>query len=216
MRERTVCLASSIRTFCRTRGQKLRTSSLQFLREERGEVGPVGYLLALIPALIFILFAFDLGLRKGTRLAVEYAAYCAARAAAVQLPRGEEERGGAVASQDEIENVRRAAAACLASVSRKRTALSGQLNPFRSVIDGIPLPFVTGAAINGLVERTIPNVSVRFVDGASGSRDRFAADEVVTVEVTYSDPMTVPLSPFNWLPRRPLVARAQAMLQTVR
>ena len=55
----------------------------QLFADEQGEIDPGSYLLAVIVALWFILFAFDLGLRKAARVTVEYAAFCAARAAAV-------------------------------------------------------------------------------------------------------------------------------------
>src|SRR5579883_3159759 len=86
----------------------------RFARDDRGEVAPASYLITLMTTLMLVFFTLDLGLRKGARLAVEYAAFCAARAAATRLP--SPDGSGCVRADQEV---RHAAAACLAAVVSK-------------------------------------------------------------------------------------------------
>lgn len=90
----------------------------RFLSEQSGEVAPVTYLATLPIALAFIFFSLDVGLRKGARLAVEYAAFCAARSAAVYTTSS---------CADAVPQARHAAATCLAAVVSKRDVTSPEL-----------------------------------------------------------------------------------------
>jgi hypothetical protein len=174
-----------------------------WLRDEQGEVSPVSYLLALIFSLIMIFFAIDLGIRSGTRVAVEYAAYCAARAAATQVPRSD--ASGACWDDTEKQEVEKAAAACVVAVAPKQ-GLSMSAQP----LFYLPGPF---NPITSLVQRTLRrnDISVSF------GKKCFGHNEAIDVTVTYRDRMQVPLSPLNWMRRGPLemTAHAAAMLQTV-
>jgi hypothetical protein len=175
-----------------------------FLRDERGEVGPVTYLFALVPALIMIFFAYDVGISKGARLGVEYAAFCAARAAAVQIPKGQEKTGGARLDGNELDEIKHAAAACLSSVAKK-TYVFGRLD----------FPGVLGPLIN----RTKGKITELEIQNASGQRaSSFGHNAVVQVKVTYRHDMYIPLSPLAWGNNRPIdiSATAQAMLYTTK
>ena len=61
-------------------------SLIRFWTDERGEMAPASYLIMVPMAMAFIFFTIDLGIRKGIQLGVEYAAFCAARAAAASRP----------------------------------------------------------------------------------------------------------------------------------
>lgn len=152
------------------RGLRLRARLSGFLREERGEVAPATYLITLPIALMFLFFALDLGLRKGARLAVEYAAFCAARSAAVYMPDPE---GGCRSATSEA---RHAAAACLASVVSKR---------------GVGSPASAGA-LHTLVARAEQQISVQLSGGCSHNG-------TVTARVSYQYGPQLPLSPLGSL-----------------
>lgn len=176
----------------------------RFVRDERGELAPASYLIGVILALIIIFFTFDLGLRKGARLAVEYAAYCGARAAATQLPVTEKE--GACLSAEEKKAIATATHACLAAVVSKRGTL------------GIGLPG-TGAFAT-LIDRASSQTQLRIL-GPSGELnvdDCVGHNDEVTVEVTFEHKIPVPLSPFFWGSdgHTVMVAQASTMLHTVK
>lgn len=197
-------VCQQVRSLRRPQGRWAPPAALRrFLHGTRGEASPVSYLLALIFSLIFLFFTVDLGLRSGTRVGVEYAAYCAARAAATQLPRQQERGGGACVDGDEKKEVERAAAACLTAVAPK----SG-LSIRDDALVGLPGPLND---INRLVNRTMGDVAVTFDKQCYGHND------LVKVSLVYRDRMAVPLSPLNWVRQGPLVmtAHAQAMLHTV-
>lgn len=170
----------------------------RFLDEDRGDIAPVTYLMALVPALIFVFFAFDVGISKGTRVGVEYAAFCAARAAATQIP--QEDRQGACVSSSERDAIRRAAAACLAAVVKKNNAL----------------PLELPGAITPMIDRAEDRTQIEIQDQNGNPKNCFGHNEVVQVEVTYKHDMSFPLSPLGWGGHRPIriVASAQAMLHT--
>lgn len=183
----------------------------QFWQDDAGESTPLSYLLALMFSLFFILFAFDLGLRKGTRAAVEYAAFCAARTAAVQIPiHDEKKRGGCI--DDARGAMVEAASACLTSVASKRgISMTDQ--------DVVWIPGFS--PVDRLIARLAGqvSVSVRRQGAASGSGETcFPHNAVVDVEVSYTDTSRIPLSPLSWISSGPLVysASAPAMLHTVR
>lgn len=172
------------RTLARAIG-RLRLGAGVFLREQRGEVAPATYLVTLPIALMLIFFALDLGLRKGARLAVEYAAFCAARSAAVYMPNPE---GGCRSATSEA---RRAAAACLASVVSKR---------------GVGSPASAGS-VHTLVARAEKQISVQLSGGC-------VHNGAVTARVSYQYGPELPLSPLSG-GGLTITASAQAMLQTV-
>jgi hypothetical protein len=158
------------------------------LREEHGEVGAGTYLLALMVALWFMFFALDLGLRKGAQLSTEYAAFCAARAAAVHF----NTYSGGKASCDAdaaAQAALRAAAACMSGVVSKK---------------GIPDPTSRGA-VSLLVDRAQQQIRVTLSDGCSGKSDS------VTAEVYYTHRLLIPLSPLSSGPVV-MVARAQHLI----
>lgn len=143
--------------------------------DERGEIDPGSYLLALIVSLWFILFAFDLGLRKAARVTVEYAAFCAARAAAVNY----NTYSGGLATCSSVtaqQAATRAAAACLAGVIGK----SGTPDPSRA------------GAITALIDRAQKQVTVTL------DADCNPAPTVVTATVNYNYTQRVPLSPLTY------------------
>lgn len=143
--------------------------------DERGEIDPGSYLLALIVSLWFILFAFDLGLRKAARVTVEYAAFCAARAAAVNYNTysGGQATCSAINAQLAAS---RAAAACMAGVVGK---------------SGTPDPTRIGA-ITALIDRAQKQVTVTL------NADCNPAPTVVTATVSYVYTQRVPLSPLTY------------------
>lgn len=197
-------LCEQVQSVPRAAGRRAISVKLRrFLADSQGEASPVSYLLALIFSLIFLFFTVDLGLRSGTRLGVEYAAYCAARAAATQLPRQQERGEGACVDGDEKKEVERAAAACLSSVAPKNG-----LRIRDDALVGLPGPLND---INRLVSRTLKDVEVKF------DKQCYRHNELVKVSLSYRDRMAVPLSPLNWVRRGPLVmtAQSQAMLHTV-
>jgi hypothetical protein len=159
----------------------------QFFRQEGGEVAPASYLITLPVALMLIFFAFDLGLRKGARLAVEYAAFCAARAAAVHMP---SPTGGC---QDAEVMATHAAAVCLASIASKRGA--GSLD--------------APGSLSGLVRSTERLVSVKLSGGCTHNG-------LITAEVSYQYGLAVPFSPLRQRGGLTMTASAQAMLQTIK
>jgi hypothetical protein len=168
---------------------RARSRLRRFLQEDRGEVAPATYLITLPVALLFIFFALDLGLRKGARLAVEYAAFCAARSAAVYMP---DPNGGCRSATNEA---RHAAAACLASVVSKR---------------GVGRPDSAGA-LHTLVARAEQKISVQLSGGCSHNG-------AVTARVSYEYGPELPLSPLSKSGGGrglTITASAQAMLQTV-
>lgn len=142
-----------------------------FLKDERGELAPASYLLTLPIALWFIFFTVDLGLRKGALLGVQYAAFCAARAAAVNLPPS---GPGSCDTSAATQAAARAAAACLAGFVSKR---------------GVPDPAVRGA-VSQLIDRAQQQVTVTLEGGCSNSR-------VVTATVRYRYLLQLPLSPLS-------------------
>lgn len=165
---------------------------LRFFTEERGEVAPVTYLVTLPLAFMFIFFALDVGLRKGARLAVEYAAFCAARAAAVYMPAAD---GTCL---DATEQATHAAAACLASVASKAAVQGGP---------GQPQPGVISQLVQ--TARTQHKVAVRL----SSTCERNA---VITAEVSYLYGPELPYSPLLQSGGLTMVASAQAMLQSAK
>lgn len=180
--------------------QPRRLSALaRFYEEERGEL-PVSYLAGLVTALMLIFFVIDVGLRLGARQAVENAATCAARAAATQLPRGDEE--GATVNDDKLAVLRHAAAACLAAVA-KRNGLGPLTSP-------------------GQIERVIENAEaaaeVRVLDLSGEPRQRFAHNQTIEVEVSYRYDLLIPFSPLTYLgvAQQPMRARARTMLHTIK
>lgn len=182
---------------------RARSLFCRFLADERGEVGPATYFFALVPALVAIFFAFDTGISKGARLATEYAAFCAARAAAVQMPKGQERSGGACLDGNEEQAIRRAAAACLASVVKKTGA------PMRLDMPGALDPVIARAENQTQVE----------IQNANGTRQTcFGHNDVVQVEVRYRHDLYLPFSPLAWGGNRPIEIRAaaQAMLHTTK
>jgi hypothetical protein len=172
----------------------------RFLREERGDIAPATYLMALIPTLIFIFFAFDVGISKGARLAVEYAAFCGARAAAVQLPKGQ--TSGAVVTGEAQEAIRRAAAACLASVVKKNGAQ----------------PLDSPGAMDPIIDKAEERTQVEIQNASGAPQSSFGHNEVVQVQVTYTHDIGFVFSPLYWGGNRPIKikATAQAMLQTIK
>lgn len=179
----------------------------QWLAEERGEVAPASYFFAFLLALIFIFFAIDLGLRKGARLAVEYGAYCAARAAATQLPSSEAEanQAGACLDQVELDAIEHAAAACVASVASKR---------------GVLLSLEIPGTITRLIKNTRREhkIKVRLLDENKREKRCFGHNEVVTAELHYLHKLSFPLSPLSLAEPGGLevVARASHMVHTIK
>ncbi len=177
---------------------------LIFLAEERGDLAPVSYLVGFMLALTAIFFTMDLGLRKGARLAVEYSAYCGARAAATQIPQKDEE--GGCLDDEERTNIETATHACLASVVSKR-------NTF-----GVGLPG-TGA-FSTLIDRAKQQTTVRILgpEGDLNSGGCLAHNSEVTVEVSYTHQIPIPLSPFQVgsNPGIKMVAQASAMIHTIK
>lgn len=175
--------------------------------DECGEVGPASYFGAFMLALMVLFFSLDLGLRKGARLSVEYAAYCAARAAATQIPRGEADQAtghGGCVSTEEREAITHAAAACLASVGSK----------------GQALPLELPGEISRLINRTKREHEVRVrILGPDGRESScFTHNAVVTAEVRFKYLLSIPLSPLSLSEPNGLVMTAQAsqMLHSVR
>jgi hypothetical protein len=144
----------------------------KFLRDEGGEMAPASYLLTLPVTLWFIFFALDLGLRKGAELGVEYAAYCAARAAAVNFTAV---RNGPCDNALATQAATRAAAACMAAFVSKR---------------GIKDPTVTGS-VTQLIDRAQQQVTVTL-QGGCGTHST-----VVTAVVQYRYLLRIPLSPLS-------------------
>ncbi len=145
---------------------------VSFLRDEHGDVGPASYLITLTVALFFIFFAIDLGLRKGAKLGVEYAAYCAARAAAVNFQNNPSRICDAPTAQTAAT---RAAAACMAGFVSKRS---------------YPNPTVNGV-VSQLVDRAAQQVTVTLSGGCSTNSD------VVTATVQYRYLLNIPFSPLS-------------------
>ncbi len=164
------------------------TSGPDFGSDERGEVGAGTYLISLMVALWFMFFALDLGIRKGVQLNVEYAAYCAARAAAVHL---NTYSAGKVSCDTAAATTaaKRAAAACLAGVVSK---------------SGIPNPMIRGE-ITRLVDRAEKQVAVLLSNGCAANVDS------VTAEVRYTHQLLIPLSPLSTGPSV-MIARAQHLI----
>lgn len=175
--DRRTSLLSGGRTFALAPADRRGRTRLVrlLLGDERGEIDPGSYLLALIVSLWFILFAFDLGLRKAARVTVEYAAFCAARAAAVNYNTysGTQVTCSAVSAQLAAS---RAAAACLAGVIGK----SGTPDPTRA------------GAITALIDRAQKQVTVTL------DADCNPAPSVVTATVSYTYTQRVPLSPLTY------------------
>lgn len=179
----------------------------QWFSEEAGEVAPASYFFAFLLALIFIFFAIDLGLRKGARVAVEYGAYCAARAAATQLPSSEAEKNeaGACLDQTELDAIEHAASACVASVASKR---------------GVFLSLELPGAISRLIKNTRKEhkIKVRLLDENKREKRCFGHNEVVTAELHYLHTLSFPLSPLSLAAPDGLemVARASHMVHTIK
>lgn len=173
----------------------------RFLSDERGEIGPVTYFFAIVPTLVCLFFVYDVGISKGARLAVEYAAFCGARAAATQIPQGDKQ--GACASGSERQAIRHAAAACLASVVKK-DQVAGRLD----------MP----GTIPALIQRAESRTQIEIQDENGASKTCFGHNDVVQVEVTYRHDIYLPFSPLAWGNRRPIQikASAQAMLHTIK
>jgi len=171
-------------------GKTARCGLAQLFDDERGEIAPVTYLLALMVTMWFMFFAFDLGLRKGAQISVEYAAFCAARAAAVNF----HTYSGGNVSCDAAAAKRaatRAAAACMAAVVGKHA---------------VPNPTVSGA-ISQLIDRAEQQISVSLDGGCSGNTS------VVTAEVKYTHRLEIMLSPLsNQSTPTVMTARAQHMI----
>lgn len=145
---------------------------IQFWREEHGEVAPASYLVIVPMAMAFIFFTLDLGLRKGVKLGVEYAAFCAARAAAVNFHDTPTSSCNMAAAQAAAS---RAAAACMAPFVSKR---------------GTPDPTVAGA-IRPLIDRAQQQVTVTLTGGCQDT------SRVVTAQVQYRHLIRVPMSPLG-------------------
>lgn len=145
----------------------------RFLFEERGDTAAGTYLFTLMIAMWFIFFAIDLGLRKGAQLSVEYAAYCAARAAAVRLntySAGKVTCDAAAAKTAAT----RAAAACLSGVVSKR---------------GVPDPTSSGA-ISLLIDRAQQQLTVTLSDACTKA-------DAVTADVSFTYKLRIPMSPLS-------------------
>lgn len=161
----------------------------RFLKDERGELAPASYLLTLPVAMWFIFFTLDLGLRKGAQLGVEYAAFCAARAAAVNFTTV---RNGRCDATLATQAATRAAAACMAGFVSKR---------------GIGDPTTQGS-VTQLIERAQQQVTVTLEGGCS------ANSTVVTAVVQYRYLLRIPLSPLSSgsASGRLMTASAQSMI----
>ncbi len=155
-----------------------------------------GYLMALLLALPLLLFPLDLGLQKGARLGVEYAAFCAARAAATQIPARSPRQPCLTPAA--YEAIRFAAAACLSAIASKRD---------------LPRP-EAAVVLRELVRRTEPNLRVEILDSQAQPRTCFAAQAEIIAEVSYRYFSPVPLSPLHTGGGVLFSARARAMLQT--
>lgn len=175
-----------------------------FFVEERGELAPASYLIGVLLTLVIIFFTLDLGLRKGARLAVEYAAYCGARAAATQMPADDKE--GACLNSSERQAIETATHACLAAVVSKRGTF------------GIGLPG-TGA-FGTLIDRARSQTELRILGPAGEIRngDCIGHHDEISVAVRYTHQIPVPMSPFFWSGKghTVMVAQASAMLHTVK
>lgn len=170
--------------------EAMQTSIHFFLHDERGELGPGSYLLALTIALFFIFFTIDLGLRKGAKLGVEYAAYCAARAAAVNLQNNANRSCDSTAASSAAT---RAAAACMAPFVSKR----GYLDP---TVQG---------AVTQLINRAQQQVTVSLQGGCLSS----PASSVVTATVQYKYLLNIPMSPLSGAPNgTTMTASAQSVM----
>jgi hypothetical protein len=161
-------------------------------------MSPASYLLSLMLALPLLFFPFDLGLRKGTWLGVRYAAFCAARAAATQIPA--HSQGRACLTPEAQNAIRHATAACLEAVVSKRN-----------------LPDLSSpGVVRELISRTETLLEVRILDSKAVAQTCFADHEEIIAEVSYRYLQPVPLSPLNGRDGVRFLARAQAMLQTQR
>lgn len=154
-------------------GQPAPRRLLRFLREERGDTAAGTYLFTLMISMWFIFFAVDLGLRKGAQLSVEYAAYCAARAAAVRLNTYSAGKVTCDAAAAQLAATR-AAAACLSGVVSKR---------------GVPDPQSSGA-ISQLIDRAQQQLTVTLIDGCTKA-------DSVTADVSFTYKLRIPLSPLS-------------------
>lgn len=176
-----------------------------FGRDESGEIAPASYFFAFMLTLAFIFFVIDLGMRKGARIAVEYAAYCAARAAATQLPSSEaaNNQAGACVDEAEQEAIEHAAAACLSAVSSKR---------------GVILSLQVPGTISRLVKTTQKLVRVELMDEQLKAKKCFAHNDVITAVVHYKYTLLFPLSPLSYLSPRGLemTAAAKHMVHTIK
>lgn len=148
-----------------------------FWNEDRGELAPASYFLCLPLAMGFLFFTIDLGLRKGVQLGVEYAAFCAARAAAVNFYATPTSSCDAAAAQAAAT---RAAAACMASFVSKRDAKN---------------PAVAGN-IRPLIDRAERQLTVTLSGGCGGNGANSGSD-TVTAEVQYRHLLRVPMSPLQ-------------------
>jgi len=145
---------------------------MSFIKDEQGELAPASYLLTLPVALWFIFFALDLGLRKGAELGVEYAAFCAARAAAVNFTGSHH---GSCDTTAATQAATRAAAACMAGFVSKRGILNATVR----------------GSVTQLVDRAQQQVTVTLQGGCS------ANSTVVTAVVQYRYLLAIPLSPLS-------------------
>lgn len=175
-----------------------------FLAGEEGELAPASYLIGVGLALVVIFFTVDLGIRKGARLAVEYAAYCGARAAATQVPLHDQK--GACLQDDEQQAIKTAVNACLTAVVSKRDSF------------GLGLP--ASPALATLISRADSQTTIRLL-GSGGELQIgqcLGHNEEIAVEVTYDHYIPLPFSPFHFIGggHTMMVAQASAMLHTVR
>ncbi len=182
-----------------------KSSLISFVRNEAGEIAPASYFFAFMLTLALIFLVIDLGMRKGARVAVEYAAYCAARAAATQLPSTEAKQNevGACMDDDEKEAIEHAAAACLASVASKR---------------GLYFSLQVPGTISRLVKSTQKLVRVELMDEQMKAKKCFAHNDVITAVVHYKYTLLFPLSPLSYLSSRGLemTSSAKHMVHTIK
>lgn len=151
-------------------------SLFRFWTDERGELAPASYLLMVPMAMAFMFFTIDLGIRKGVQLGVEYAAFCAARAAAVNFHATPTSSCDGVAAQAAAT---RAAAACMAAFVSKK---------------GTPNPTVAGS-ITPLVDRAQQQLTVTLSGGCSSTGN--STSTAVTATVQYKQLLRVPMSPLS-------------------
>lgn len=164
---------TQVRTIRKVRALHMR-SLIRFWTDERGEMAPASYLITVPIAMAFIFFTIDLGIRKGVQLGVEYAAFCAARAAAVNFHATPTSSCDGVAAQAAAT---RAAAACMAAFVSKK---------------GTPDPTVAGS-ITPLVDRAQQQVTVTLSGGCTGN----STSSTVTATVQYQQLLRVPMSPLS-------------------